>query len=171
MEAAFILALIARWLHILAAITAVGGTIFARLVVVPSLETLPAEQRGALHAVMRARWSKVVAGAIGFLLISGLYNFINTVALYRLPKWYHPVFGVKFLLALAVFMIASFLSGKTSVAEAMRRKLTFWLNVNILLAVLIVCLSGILRTAERIPKDQAPPAPAASENPGNAEKS
>jgi uncharacterized membrane protein len=162
MEPIDILNLVSRWLHILAAITAVGGTVFARFVVVPSLEPLLPDQRAALHAAMRARWSKIVAAAIGFLLLSGLYNVGYLSIEYQLPRWYHPVFGVKFLLAMAIFMIASILTGKTPAADNLRRNLKLWLNVNIVMAVLVVCLSGILRTADRVPKQSAAEASAPS---------
>jgi len=158
MEPILLLNLLARWAHILAAMTAVGGTIFARAVVVPTLDGVPDGQRSELHAAMRRRWSKIVAISIGFLLLSGFYNFFYTVFEYRVPKWYHMVFGVKFLLALALFMIASLLAGKTTAAQNLRKNLKFWLNVNIVLAVLIVCLSGVLRTADKTPKS-APAAP------------
>jgi uncharacterized membrane protein len=160
MDSHYLVGLLFRWLHILAAITAVGGAIFARFVVFPALDTLPAERRGEIHAALRARWSKVVASAIAFLLVSGLYNFTMLVIEYRLPRWYHPVFGVKFLLALAIFAIASLLAGSSPAAESLRRNAKTWLNVNIALAVLVVCLSGILRTAERVPKPEAEPKPA-----------
>jgi uncharacterized membrane protein len=166
MEPIELLNLVSRWLHILAAITAVGGTIFARFVVVPSLEPVQPEERAALHAAMRARWSKIVAASIGFLLISGLYNIATISIEYQLPTWYHPVFGVKFLLAFVIFALASLLSGKTPAAENLRRHLRFWLNVNIVLAVLVVCLSGILRTADKIPKGAATE-PAAQVDGGN----
>jgi uncharacterized membrane protein len=162
MDTHYLLGLLFRWLHILAAITAVGGAVFARLVVFPTLDPLPADQRGSLHAAMRARWSKIVAAAIAFLLVSGLYNFTMIVIEYRVPRWYHPVFGVKFLLALAIFAIASLLAGNSPASESLRRNAKAWLNLNIVLAVLVVCLSGILRTAERIPR----PDPAAE--PGSA---
>jgi uncharacterized membrane protein len=157
---AFVLGLAARWLHMLAAITAVGGTIFARTVVVPALDGVSPDQRAALHAAMRARWSKIVAGAIGFLLVSGLYNIGVTSMDYRLPRWYMPVFVVKFLAAFAIFTLASLLAGKTSAAERLRGNLRLWLNVNIALAVLVVVLSGVLRTAEKVPKQRSAEAPA-----------
>lgn len=165
MELIFVVHLVARWLHILAAITAVGGTIFARSVVVPALDELPEAQRSSLHAAMRRRWSKVVAASIGFLLLSGFYNFAFTVVDYRVPKWYHMVFGIKFLLALVIFMVASLLAGKTSAADKLRKNLKFWLNLNIVLAVIVVCLSGVLRTAVRTPK-AAPAAPVSAEETG-----
>lgn len=152
MEVEFALGLVARWLHLLAAITAVGGTVFARAVVFPTLDKLPVDDRRALHAAMRARWSVIVAAAIGFLLLSGLVNIGVTSIHYRVPLWYMPVFGVKFMLALIVFTVASLLSGKTSAADQMRKNAPFWLNLNIALAVAVVCLSGVLRTAEKTPK-------------------
>ena len=161
MELADVTALVSRWAHILAAIAAVGGTIFARFVLLPSQTVLAPEQREALHREMRARWSKIVAASIGLLLISGLYNFVLIVRTESLPRWYHPLFGVKFLIALVIFMIASLLSGRTIAAEKLRSNARFWMSLNIALAVIVVCLSGLLRSAHKLPKDQPLPAPAA----------
>jgi len=156
----FLVGLLFRWFHILAAITAVGGTVFARFVVFPALDPLPPEQRGALHAAMRRRWSKIVAGAIAFLIVSGLFNFMTLISQYQLPRWYHPVFGVKFLLAMVIFGVASLLVGSSPASDTVRRNARMWLNLNIVLAILVVCLSGVLRTATRIPKEKAPSPPA-----------
>jgi len=151
----FVLALVSRWLHILAAITAVGGTIFARAVVFPALAPLPDDERARLHAALRERWATIVKAAIGFLLVSGLYNFMMTVTQYKVPPWYHMVFGVKFLLALSIFAIASLLIGKSPASQAVRARAPLWLNLNIALAIAVVCLSGVLRTAEKTPKPPA----------------
>jgi uncharacterized membrane protein len=159
MDPQLLVGLVSRWLHILAAMTAVGGAVFARFVVFPALDPLPADQRSELHAAMRARWSRIVAAAIAFLLVSGLYNFMMLVVEYRLPRWYHPVFGVKFLAAMVIFALASLLAGSSPAGDAVRKNARAWLNLNIALAVLVVCLSGILRTAERVPKAEAAPAP------------
>ena len=157
MDGDFLLGLVARWLHILAAITAVGGTIFARAVVFPTLDGLPADERSRLHAALRARWSIIVAAAIGFLIVSGLYNVGITSIRFRLPRWYMPLFGVKFLMALVIFAVASLLSGKTHAADNLRKNARFWLNLNIVLAVCVVCISGVLRTAERTAKSTSAP--------------
>jgi uncharacterized membrane protein len=148
MSTADLLGLLFRWLHILAGMTAVGGTIFARFVVLPAHAGLTQQARESLHAEMRRRWSKIVMAAIGFLLVSGLYNFMQINQNYRelLPKYYQILFGIKFLLAMVVFAIASLLAGRTALADKLRTKARFWMSLNILLAVLIVCISGVLRT-------------------------
>jgi hypothetical protein len=155
MDTQEVLGFLFRWLHIVAAITAVGGTIFARAVVFPTLDDIAAEERSRLHAAMRVRWSRILTAAIGFLLISGFYNVCVTTLNNVLPSWYLPIFGVKFLLACVIFMVASLLIGKTEAAEQVRKNAKFWLNLNILLAVAIVGLSGILRTAEKLPRAEA----------------
>ena len=149
MSTADLLGLLFRWLHILAAMTAVGGTIFARFVVLPAHAGLTPQARESLHAEMRRRWSKIVMASIGFLILSGFYNFFTIVQNYSgvLPKWYQILFGIKFLLAMVVFAIASLLAGRTALADKLRANARFWMSVNILLAVLIVCISGVLRTA------------------------
>lgn len=156
------LSLVLRWLHILSGMTAVGGMIFLRAVVVPSRDAISENDFRSLHNQMRPRWSKIVAIAIGTLLVSGLVNFIITAKFYDLPKWYHPVWGVKFLLAMVIFFISSVLAGKTALAEKFRQNIRFWLNLNITLAVVVVCLSGVLKTANKIPKNSSTTSPAST---------
>jgi uncharacterized membrane protein len=149
----FAVELISRWLHILAAITAVGGTIFIRYALLPTLATLPDEQRRALHESLRARWSKAVMVSILFLLASGLYNFFvingrlksGNEAMQDMRSTYHVLFGVKFLLGLGIFFIASALVGRSAAFEKVRANAKLWATVNVSLAIVLVCLSGFMR--------------------------
>lgn len=148
----FVLLLIFRWMHILAAITAVGGTIFMRTSLLPAAETLPEEEHRKLREQVRSRWSKLVMMSIGFLLISGIYNIMVIVQSKQpLPKFYHPLFGIKFLLALGIFFLASALVGRSPAMQRFRDNAKTWSTVNVLLAVVLVCISGTLR----IGRDQA----------------
>ena len=142
------LGILFRWLHILAAIVAIGGMAFCRLALLPALRTLDSEQRQQVHEAIRARWSKVVAGAIGLLLVSGIYNIFMVIkAPYKeeLRDYYFHVFAVKFVLAFGIFFLASALSGRGKATEKIRQNGGFWLTVNLVLALLLVCLSGVLR--------------------------
>ncbi len=151
-----------RWMHIFAAITAVGGTFFARLALLPAIEeSLTPESRKSLHAAIRRRWSKLVAASIAFLLVSGLVNYaMRIIPGYDLPKFYHPLFGVKFLLAMGIFFIASVLSGRSAMADRFRQNARKWLTINAVLAVLVVLISGVLKTAEKSKKPAPSPAAA-----------
>jgi uncharacterized membrane protein len=150
-----IVSLVSRWFHILAGMTAVGGMIFLRCVVVSPFLALPKAQFEPLHAQMRPRWARLVAMAVGILLISGLVTFGINASQYVLPKWYHMVWGIKFLIALVIFFLLSALAGKSALAEKLRQNIKLWLNLTILLSVVVVCLSGVLKMANKMPKNAA----------------
>jgi len=162
----FFLGLVSRWLHILAAITAVGGTIFIRFALLPAMAEMDDTQRNSLHAAIRSRWAKIVMVSIAFLLASGIYNFLGVIrtlsaneSLHSIKSMYHAFFGVKFLLALGIFFIASALVGRSSAFDKIRANARFWATLNVALAVLLVCISGFLRMA----RDSAGSPPPAKE--------
>ena len=151
-----LLPLISRWLHILAAMAAVGGPMFIRFALLPADPVLPDDQRRALHDRIRRRWSIVVMTAILFLLVTGLYNFVLFAQVSRTwgPAWergsdnarlYQILFGIKFVLALAVFFIASAVTGRAEIFARFRQNSRFWITLNLLLGILIVCISGYMR--------------------------
>ena len=148
------LGLTLRWFHLVAAIMVVGGTMFMRFALVPSIGVLADEQRSALHQQIRSRWAKMVAAAILFLLISGLWNYIRFLGDSKTwgDQWrasynglYQAVFGVKFLLALVIFFLASALAGRTEGTKKFRQNAKMWMTVNLILALIVVALSGVLR--------------------------
>jgi uncharacterized membrane protein len=149
------LVFILRWLHLVAAMTLVGGTIFMRFGLAPSFGVLSDEHRRALHEQVRSRWSKLVMASITFLLISGFVNYVifyQTIQTAAWDQWrhsfnavYQAVFGVKFLLAMAIFFIASAASGRSESLRQFRQNAKLWLTVNVVFAISVVALSGILR--------------------------
>ena len=142
-----IIDVIMRWLHIFSVIAAVGGLLFLRLVLIPAAKTsLSEEQHGSLFEAVIRRWRVIVMLSITLLVISGFYNFFSS----GLPKGaevplYHPLFGIKFLLALTVFFLASALLGRSEIFAPFRANPGKWISLNILLAALVVMISGILR--------------------------
>jgi uncharacterized membrane protein len=60
------------WLHVLAAVSWIGGTIFLSVVLVPVLRREPfASQRGVLIRTTALRFRSIVLGAIAILLLTG----------------------------------------------------------------------------------------------------
>jgi uncharacterized membrane protein len=141
-----------RWLHIIPAMALVGGTIFMR-VAVKALEELDEEQRGKVQESLRRGWSRLLMPSILFLIISGFVNTANISMTYDFPGGYYmPLLAIKLVLAIAIFYIASLLAGRSEAASKFRQNQQTWLNVNILLAVLLVCIAGAMRLADREPK-------------------
>lgn len=146
MDTAYWVAAVMRWAHVLAAIAAVGGSLYWTLVLMPAAGRIDAAARDTLAGEVRARWSKILGIAILLLLASGIYNLMAILQRYDLQGTpYHMWFGIKFLLALVVFLLASMLAGRSESAVKLRAAGSRWAKVTLLLAVIVVCISGALR--------------------------
>ena len=169
-SALIIVPLVMRWLHLLAAITAVGGAIFALLALHPTVAAqLDSDAGKTLLSGVRERWKKVLHVAIFVLIISGVYNVSQTIG--DRPPVYHALFGVKFLIALVIFFLAMALTGRSEATQKIRDNGNSWLKVVVLLGVTVVCISGYLKF---VPPKSANPAtsePAATEPADQAKNS
>src|SRR5947208_641835 len=130
-----------RWLHVAAAVAGVGGTVMMRLVLLPVLDRLPngADVLGAI----RRPFKGLIHGAIGLLLVTGLYNYV-VVAMPKVHAFreaagqgapnpmahYNSVMGVKILLSLVLFGIAFALLKPVPALHENRKT---WLSVNVVL--------------------------------------
>lgn len=138
--------IVSRWFHLAAVITAIGGTVFLRMVLHPSAtSSLSPETHEALRAAVVRRWARVVHISILFIILSGTYNAIVMFPKHSGQPLYHALFGVKVLLALALFFIATAVTGRSPAFAAIRAKGPMWMAVNIALAAVIVLLSNILK--------------------------
>lgn len=136
-----------RWVHILSVVVAVGGTVFLRFIFLPTARrVLNGQELDRLRETTVARWRVTVFACIGLLLASGTFNFVAVIASKgRASPAYHPLFGTKAVLAGAVFVIASGLVGRHQAFEPMRRKPGRWLLINVILATIVILISGVLR--------------------------
>ncbi len=141
------LSLVCRWVHILSVAVVVGGAIVMRFAVMPTARAaLPTGAHQDLRQRLLARWRKLVHVGIALLIITGGYNFYVAIVHEVPPMPYHAVFGVKFLIALAVFFLAIALTGRSPGFQSLRAQSEKWMNVQIALAVVIIVLSGLLKT-------------------------
>ena len=142
--------LIFRWFHILAAMTLVGGIFFQRFALAPALRSLDGDAQTQLEEACRSRWAKLVMLTSGLLLVTGLVNAVRIILRDEFEGEMYPLLlMVKLMVALAIFWIAAVLSGRSSMAVKFREKSTFWLNVNVALAILIVCVAGCMKVTKR----------------------
>jgi len=156
MDSMDLVTLVLRWIHILSAIVAVGGLLFARFAVLPTVDEFGKETADKIHAGIRRRWMAWVHGSITLLLASGLTNYILLMKRVKASPdlwgsdWmketsYHTLFGVKFLLAMIIFYFASGLVGRGAGTQWIRDNRKRWLSVTVFLAVCAVLLSGWMR--------------------------
>jgi len=135
-----------RWVHIIAAVIAIGGAVFIRFVLHPATLTLPPDTVESFRANIRRRWAMLYMLCIALLLISGLYNYMAvSIPNHRGQPLYHALFGIKFILAMVIFFIGSALVGRSPALEPLRRNLPRWLGINILLAAIVIALACTLK--------------------------
>ena len=141
-----ILPLVSRWLHIVAAIILVGGTLFMRLALAPVASASKSSETAELRESIRRKWAKWVMISVAFLLISGLYNAaIKAMGFEMKGTPYIALLGIKLLLALAVFYLSAVLSGRSSKAIQFRESELKWLNVLCGLMLAIVLIAGYMK--------------------------
>ena len=140
------LQLLLRWMHIVPAVVAGGATFFARLAILPALATLPEAERVRVKGIIDARWRVVVMICITLLLVSGIANFfLYQAAAHKGQALYHALFGIKFLAALAVFFLASALSGRRQALAPIRANSRLYAGIAAALVLAILLISGVLR--------------------------
>jgi hypothetical protein len=158
------LLLVSRWIHLSAAILAIGGAAFMLLALLPSAKsTLDDEAHQRLREAVRKRWAPWVHTCIALLLITGATNFLILALPPRIkPMPYHAIFGVKFLMALGIFFLATALVGRSPGFATLRENSRTWLGAILLLAAIIVLLSGLLSQVRLSSQPQNGDAPSVS---------
>jgi hypothetical protein len=116
-----ILPIAMRWLHLASVIVLLGGVFYARFAA----------------REMAAGFKPKAYAAIGAILVSGTYNFLNK-SFY--PPHYHMWFGIKVLLALHVFAVVALY--RTGVPQGAKLRA---LTGVVISGAAIVAISGYLR--------------------------
>lgn len=130
------LSVLFRFLHIISAVTLLGGALAWRFGFLPGLAALAPDTRTRAENAAAASWRPLVLASIAGLLVSGTWNFLHKTGL---TPAYHAVFGTKILLALHVFAVCLITAKQGNPNRA--RQLT---GVAIS-GTLIVVLSAVLR--------------------------
>ena len=157
-----------RYLHIFGAIALMGGTIFIRFALLPTLKSLDGSTRESVHEGVRARWKMAVRIAALMLFVSGIANLgLAARYNYNVPFGlsYSMLGGIKLVLAIPIVLLAELLMGRSSLAKKVQANAGTVLNVNLALAVILVLIGGLLKFGARPPlKERYRPgnAPAAS---------
>lgn len=142
------MALLARWLHVVAAMVWIGGMLFVALVLVPVLRGLPDPAlRGRLMRDAGRRFRAVGWIALALLLASGLGNLWARPDLLQAPRFQWKLGLV--VLALALSALHDFVlgprAGRPGADPALRVRASWMARVNVLVVLAVVALGLALR--------------------------
>ena len=161
-EASLTLTIGLRWVHIASACLALGGPFFMRYIVAPAARRLlePAQAEELRQRVM-TRWKKVVYLLILAFVVSGFYTFF-AAGRWQDPRWtrtdrvaYQALFGIKVMLALGMFFLASALTGRAAALAKIRQHHRAFTTLFILLGFCVIALAGIMRALPLAPEPPA----------------
>lgn len=138
-------AALAQWLHLGAAVVAVGGVLYARAVLGPALRALPPEERAQVLRAAGRRFHPILWAAIALLLVTGLYNVVLAADAHAADPLYWQLLGLKIVLAVALFGLALAVTLPVAAFAGIARRRPEVLLVNLGLAAVILYLSAWLR--------------------------
>ncbi|QOJ14997.1 MAG: hypothetical protein HRU75_10220 [Planctomycetia bacterium] len=147
------MAVVIRFVHILAAVVAGGAAIFQWWAVRPAMAVLDEPARAELRERIARRWFGIVVFLAVALLATGLMNFL----MFKVPEYrghsqkavYHAVFGVKLLVALVVLHQATVLSAPGPRGEKRRAQPGRW-NLLVAGVVIVIALGAVLSNFGRL---------------------
>jgi uncharacterized membrane protein len=137
--------IVSRIVHVSTAIVLVGGVAFSLFVLTPAASTLSEESRADLMRGVLGRWKRFVHGGVLLFLLSGFYNYFQAMQSHKGDGLYHGLVGTKMILAFVIFFIAAALVGRSPALEKLRQNRVFWTRVIVILAAIIVAISGYVK--------------------------
>jgi len=142
------MSLLLRWLHVVAAITWIGGMLFVALVLVPVTRREDPALRARLFHAVGVRFRTIGWIALGLLVATGLGNLWLHPYLLRLPRLHLKLGLVALALTLAVVhdFVLGPRAGKPGAAPSVRVLASWVARINVLVVLVIVFLGlGLLR--------------------------
>jgi len=132
------------WFHLVAAVMAVGGVYFLRLILMPIVKKDGCEHAPALSEKVVRKFRKMIWHSIGLLAVSGgVLLWIAWPDLANGPPMKRHLLELKILLALVLFTIAFLITLPSQSLERFRRRAPALLLVNLALALIILLLVAI----------------------------
>jgi len=132
------------WFHLVAAVMAVGGVYFLRLILMPIVRKEGCEHAPALSAKVAQKFRKLIWHSIALLVISGgVLLWLTWPDIAQGPPMKRHLLELKILLALVLFTIALLITIPSPSLERFRQRAPMLLLVNLGLAFIILLLVAI----------------------------
>lgn len=136
------LAILSRWLHVISAVLAIGGTFFMRVILPLGLAQADPASRDAVFLRCRRAFKMVVHPAALLLVLTGVYNTTRAWNDYKLnTKLMHGLWGPHLALGLTAIVVAFvLLAGKQPPAWHKKGA-----AINLVLLFVVVALASTLK--------------------------
>ncbi|MDB5323699.1 MAG: hypothetical protein JWN40_5330 [Phycisphaerales bacterium] len=143
-----VLIILSRWLHVIAAILAIGGTFFMRVILPLGLAQADAASRDAVFLRCRRAFKMVIHTCVLLLLVTGAFNTWRNWDDYRLDRpLTHALWGPHMLLGLTAMVIALLLLAP--------RQPPKWHRTGAMINLVILFITVLLASALKYVHDQA----------------
>jgi len=157
-----VLIILSRWLHIIAAVLAFGGTFFMRVILPLGLAQADAASRDAVFLRCRRVFKMVIHTCVLLLLLTGGFNTWRAWGDYRLDRpLTHALWGPHMLLGITAMVIALLLLAPKQPPR--------WHRAGAMINLVILFITVLLASSLKYVHDRAvrgaPPAKAATLNP------
>jgi copper resistance protein D len=136
------MSLLLRWVHVLAAITWIGGMLFVALVLVPVTRREDPALRTRLFHAVGVRFRTVGWIAVGLLVATGLGNLWLRPYLWASPRlrWKLGLVALALILAILHDFVLGPRSGAPGADPSVRISASWLARINVLVVLVIVLL-------------------------------
>src|SRR6266702_1259716 len=143
-----VLIVLARWLHVMAAVLAIGGTFFMRVILPLGLAEADAASREAVFLRCRRVFKMLIHTCVLLLLLTGAFNTWRNWDDYKLNRpLMHGLWGPHMLLGIAAMAIAVILLAP--------KKPPTWHKTGAVINLAILFTAVLLASTLKYVRDQA----------------
>lgn len=143
------LSILWRVLHIAATCTSLGGLVYARAVLWPSLALLPeAERERFLSAAIR-RFAYIKWAGVAVVAVTGVVQWMSVYPTVVDKRLYLAYFALKMAGAVGLFGITFLLALPADKLRGMQRRRALWSGLNILCGLAILVGAALMRTVAK----------------------
>src|SRR5688500_3613621 len=150
MEVGESLSLLCRVFHIAATCTSLGGLFYARMVLWPTLDTLPGPDREKFLSNAIRRFAYIKCAGVATVAITGVIQCFMTYPYAIDTRSYLVYFAIKMIGAVGLFSITFLLALPVEKLHGMQRHRAFWSAINITCGLAILVGAALMRTVLRV---------------------
>lgn len=141
--------LLCRVLHIAATCTSLGGLFYARMVLWPTLDTLPDDERERFLSHVIRRFAYIKWAGVTVVAVTGVIQWLWTYPYVLDGRLYIFYFGVKMIGAIGLFSITFLLALPAERLHGMQKQRALWSGLNIVCGLMILIGAALMRTVAR----------------------